>query len=49
MKREMEMAVAPADQDQLRIEKADWEVALGKVKASVKDARKYQRLQERGM
>ncbi|KAG9235468.1 P-loop containing nucleoside triphosphate hydrolase protein [Amylocarpus encephaloides] len=36
-------------EDELRIERLDWEVALGKVKASVKDARKYQRLKERGM
>jgi hypothetical protein len=27
----------------------DWEVALGKVKASVKDAKKYQNLRKRGM
>lgn len=33
----------------LRIEKQDWEVALGKVRASVKDAGKYRRLKERGM
>ncbi|CAG8971892.1 hypothetical protein HYALB_00007807 [Hymenoscyphus albidus] len=33
----------------LRIEREDWEVALGKVRASVKDARKYLRLKERGM
>jgi ribosome biogenesis ATPase len=47
LKREMD--VGPADQE-LRIVKADWEVALGNVKASVKDyAKKYQRLQERGM
>lgn len=42
-----ETAVGPADH--LRIVKVDWEVALGKVKASVKDAAKYRRLQERGM
>jgi ribosome biogenesis ATPase len=34
---------------ELIIEGRDWEVALGKVKASVKDAKKYQRLKERGM
>jgi len=33
----------------LRIEKDDWEVALGKVRASVKDADKYRRLKKRGM
>jgi ribosome biogenesis ATPase len=31
------------------IERNDWEVALGKVRASVKDAGKYRRLKERGM
>jgi ribosome biogenesis ATPase len=35
--------------EDLRIEREDWEVALGKVKASVKDAGKYRRLKERGM
>ncbi|TVY48368.1 putative AAA domain-containing protein [Lachnellula occidentalis] len=41
----------PAGQpaDELRIVRDDWEVALSTVKASVKDVRKYQRLQERGM
>ncbi len=33
----------------LRIEKADWEVALSTTKASVKDGAKYRRLKERGM
>lgn len=33
----------------LRIVRVDWDVALGKVKASVKDAGKYRRLKERGM
>lgn len=33
----------------LCIEREDWEVALGKVKASVRDAGKYRRLKERGM
>jgi ribosome biogenesis ATPase len=35
--------------EELRIQRADWEVALGKVRASVKDAGKYRRLKERGM
>lgn len=35
--------------EDLRIEREDWEVALRKVKASVKDAGKYRRLKERGM
>lgn len=34
---------------ELRIESADWEVALSGTKASVKDAGKYRRLKERGM
>ncbi|TVY29731.1 putative AAA domain-containing protein [Lachnellula hyalina] len=34
---------------ELRILREDWEVALSTVKASVKDIRKYQRLQERGL
>jgi ribosome biogenesis ATPase len=34
---------------ELVIEERDWEVALGKVKASVKDAKKYQNLRKRGM
>ena len=33
----------------VRIERVDWEVALGSVKPSVKDAGKYRRLKERGM
>jgi ribosome biogenesis ATPase len=33
----------------LKIERGDWEVALGKVKPSVKDAAKYKKLKERGM
>jgi ribosome biogenesis ATPase len=37
------------ESEDLKIEKEDWEVALGKVKASVKDAGKYRRLKERGM
>ncbi|OWP00539.1 ribosome bioproteinsis ATPase RIX [Marssonina coronariae] len=35
--------------DDLRIERLDWEVALDKVRPSVKDAAKYRRLKERGM
>ena len=35
--------------EDLRIERADWDVALGKVRPSVKDAAKYRRLKERGM
>jgi ribosome biogenesis ATPase len=37
------------DKPDLRIVRADWDVALGKVRASVKDAGKYRRLKERGM
>jgi ribosome biogenesis ATPase len=33
----------------IKILRSDWEVALGKVRASVKDAGKYRRLKERGM
>jgi ribosome biogenesis ATPase len=43
-----EMASGPGGED-LRIQRGDWEVALGKVRASVKDAGKYRRLKERGM
>ncbi|KAE9375412.1 ribosome biogenesis ATPase-like protein RIX7 [Stipitochalara longipes BDJ] len=43
-----EMANGPG-KEELRIQRGDWEVALGKVRASVKDAGKYRRLKERGM
>jgi ribosome biogenesis ATPase len=43
-----EMASGPGSEE-LRIQTGDWEVALGKVRASVKDAGKYRRLKERGM
>jgi ribosome biogenesis ATPase len=43
-----EMATGPGSEE-LRIQRGDWEVALGKVRASVKDAGKYKRLRERGM
>jgi len=43
-----EMAAGPGNEE-LRIQRGDWDVALGKVKASVKDAGKYRRLKERGM
>jgi ribosome biogenesis ATPase len=43
-----EMANGPGIEE-LRIQRGDWEVALGKVRASVKDAGKYRRLKERGM
>jgi ribosome biogenesis ATPase len=51
MEREMASGSGAASDEQrdLRIIKADWEVALGKVRASVKDAGKYRRLKERGM
>jgi len=42
-------AQARSEDFELRIIKADWETALGKVRASVKDAGKYRRLKERGM
>ncbi|OBT85857.1 hypothetical protein VE02_06060 [Pseudogymnoascus sp. 03VT05] len=35
--------------EEVRIERVDWELALGSVKPSVKDAGKYRRLKERGM
>ncbi|KFY63084.1 hypothetical protein V496_04217 [Pseudogymnoascus sp. VKM F-4515 (FW-2607)] len=35
--------------EEVRIESVDWEMALGSVKPSVKDAGKYRRLKERGM
>ena len=44
-----EMAAGPAAMDELRIQRSDWEAAMGKVRASVKDAGKYRRLKERGM
>jgi ribosome biogenesis ATPase len=43
-----EMANGPGAEE-LCIQRGDWEVALGKVRASVKDAGKYRRLKERGM
>jgi ribosome biogenesis ATPase len=43
-----EMVNGPGNEE-LRIQRGDWEVALGKVRASVKDAGKYRRLKERGM
>ncbi|PVH84577.1 AAA-domain-containing protein [Cadophora sp. DSE1049] len=46
IQREKKLGVETED---LRIERVDWEVALGKVKPSVKDAAKYRRLKERGM
>ncbi|KAG4031810.1 hypothetical protein MFRU_008g01690 [Monilinia fructicola] len=51
LKREMGMVAqgqATIEVD-LKIIGADWEVALGKIKASVKDAGKYRRLRDRGM
>ncbi|TVY12757.1 putative AAA domain-containing protein [Lachnellula arida] len=47
LKREVHAGGQPADE--LRIVREDWEVALGTVKASVKDVRKYERLQQRGL
>ncbi|PBP20477.1 ribosome biogenesis ATPase [Diplocarpon rosae] len=41
--------LAGVETEDLRIEKPDWEVALGKIKPSVKDVAKYRRLKERGM
>ena len=51
MERDMASGAGAASDEEhdLRIIKADWEVALGKVRASVKDAGKYRRLKERGM
>lgn len=50
LKREMRVPVPDGEPaDGLRIAREDWEVALGTVKASVKDARKYEKLRERGM
>jgi ribosome biogenesis ATPase len=43
-----EMANGPGAEE-LCIQRGDWEVALGKVRASVKDAGKYRRLKDRGM
>jgi ribosome biogenesis ATPase len=37
------------ESDSVRIVRADWEVALGRVRASVKDVGRYRRLKERGM
>ena len=47
LKREMN-GDSPAGEE-LRILRQDWDVALGKIRASVKDAGKYRRLKERGM
>jgi ribosome biogenesis ATPase len=47
LKREMNDG-SPAGEE-LRILRQDWDVALGKIRASVKDAGKYRRLKERGM
>ncbi|KAM0155512.1 hypothetical protein ACHAQE_005400 [Botrytis cinerea] len=51
LKREMSMVAQgqATMEDELKIGGADWEVALGKIKASVKDAGKYRRLRDRGM
>ncbi|RAL64076.1 hypothetical protein DID88_003264 [Monilinia fructigena] len=51
LKREMSMVAQgqATMEDDLKILGADWEVALGKIKASVKDAGKYRRLRDRGM
>ncbi|TGO55415.1 hypothetical protein BOTNAR_0245g00200 [Botryotinia narcissicola] len=51
LKREMSMVAQgqATMEDELKIGAADWEVALGKIKASVKDAGKYRRLRDRGM
>ncbi|APA16066.1 hypothetical protein SS1G_10199 [Sclerotinia sclerotiorum 1980 UF-70] len=51
LKREMSMVAQgqATIEDDLKISGADWEVALGKIKASVKDAGKYRRLRDRGM
>lgn len=38
-----------SDSPDLKIQREDWEVALSKVKPSVKDAGKYRRLKDRGM
>ncbi|KAL3422447.1 ATPase [Phlyctema vagabunda] len=46
LKREM---LEGAGTETLKIQGADWEAALSKVRASVKDAGKYRRLKERGM
>ncbi|RDW62758.1 p-loop containing nucleoside triphosphate hydrolase-15 [Coleophoma crateriformis] len=43
-----EMTYGPGTET-LRIQAADWEVALGKIRSSVKDVGKYRRLKERGM
>jgi ribosome biogenesis ATPase len=48
LKREM-LDLGTSGEAELRIQGRDWEVALAKVKASVKDAGKYRRLKERGM
>jgi len=47
LKREMNGGSPAAEE--LRILRQDWDVALGKIRASVKDAGKYRRLKERGM
>ncbi|RFU26041.1 hypothetical protein B7463_g10295, partial [Scytalidium lignicola] len=46
LKREM---TSGPELEPLKIQASDWQVALSKVKASVKDAGKYRRLKERGM
>jgi ribosome biogenesis ATPase len=46
---EMELAAGTRLEVLRGIQKSDWEVALGNVKASVKDIEKYRRLKKRGM
>jgi ribosome biogenesis ATPase len=48
-KEELEVAAGMRLQVLRGVQKDDWEVALGKVKASVKDIEKYRRLKNRGM
>jgi ribosome biogenesis ATPase len=44
-----EMLNPPTVDGDISIQKGDWEVALAKVRASVKDAGKYRKLKDRGM
>jgi ribosome biogenesis ATPase len=49
VKEEMEVASGTRSEVLRGIQKSDWEVALGTVKASVKDIEKYRKLKKRGM
>ncbi|PQE30359.1 ribosome biogenesis atpase rix7 protein [Rutstroemia sp. NJR-2017a WRK4] len=49
LKREMREVGGEGAKEELRIGREDWEVALGKIKGSVRDVGRYRRLRDRGM